>query len=331
MIINPYDNSLGKLKTYLERKYPHALERHILPLCIGIFDRLFKPISKNQAKKYLRKDKFPLFQTIEIETVNRCNGLCSFCPINKNVDPRPFRLMDEVLFSSIIKQLSDIEYRGSVGLYSNNEPLLDKRLFDFLKITREALPNATLYLFTNGSLLTVDNFKELMTYLDWITIDNYNDSLVLNQPIEEVYEYALSVPYQDKVNIYMRKENEILTNRSGQANNRTKKKNKLKSVCMYPFEQVVIRPDGKLSLCCNDATGKVTMGDLTKESLLSIWYGKKYTTVRENMLKDRNLNYLCKDCDIITPKVPAGTSFKIKNIAQMLKNNSQSERSNMKH
>ncbi|GMQ62625.1 radical SAM/SPASM domain-containing protein [Vallitalea maricola] len=318
MIVNPYTNTIGKIKSSLETKHPVAFEKYILPYSFILFDRLFNRTSKKRANEYLSQSQYPLFQTIEIETINRCNGTCSFCPINHNIDPRPFKLMDRELFVSIINQLKDIDYSGSIGLYSNNEPLLDKRIFEFLKLTRESLPKAKLYLFTNGSLLTVDKFEEIMKYLDWITIDNYNDNLILNDRVKEIYEYALSKPYQNKIHIYLRKENEILTNRSGQAKNRTKKKHKLKSVCLYPFEQVVIRPDGKLSLCCNDATGKVTMGDLTKDTLINIWNNDKYCTTRKNMLKDRSLNYLCKDCDLVTPKVPKGSSFKFKNIIKMI-------------
>lgn len=320
MIINPYNNGIGKLKSYFEHKHPVALEKYILPTSVFLFDRVFKFISKKTAKKYLSEDTFPLFQTIEIETINRCNGGCTFCPVNRHNDPRPFKLMDESLFSSIIQQLQSMNYSGSIGLYSNNEPLLDKRLFNFLQIARTALPLAKLYLFTNGSLLTIENFQELTKYLDTLIIDNYNDDLALNERIEKIHDYHSQNPTKAEVFIYLRKENEILTNRSGQANNRTKSKLKLKSACMYPFEQVVIRPDGKLSLCCNDATGKMTMGDLTKDTLLNIWNGEKYRDIRKKMIQNRSFNYLCKDCDVVTPKFESGSTFSIKKIFKMLAN-----------
>lgn len=316
MIINSYKSPIGKLKSYLERKHPAALERFILPGGILLYDRLFLLGSRRKAKKYLSQSTFPLFRTIEIETINRCNGVCSFCPINKNIDPRPFKLMDESLFTSIIEQLKDLNYAGSIGLYSNNEPLLDKRLFDFLQIAREALPEATLYLFTNGSLLTLDKFENLMKYLDTLIIDNYNDDLILNESTRKVYEYALSKPYKDKVQIYLRKENEVLLNRSGQAKNRSKNNFKLKSACMYPSEQVVVRPDGKISLCCNDATGKETMGDLTKDKLIDIWNNDKYFNTRKNLLENRNLNHLCKDCDAVITDV-IDSPLQLKNVLKM--------------
>ena len=39
---------------------------------------------------------------ISIETVNRCNGTCAFCPCNINDEKRPFKRMTEELFYSII-------------------------------------------------------------------------------------------------------------------------------------------------------------------------------------------------------------------------------------
>ncbi|WP_113673002.1 radical SAM/SPASM domain-containing protein [Vallitalea guaymasensis] len=331
MIINPYKNGVGKIKSYLEKKCPKALEKHILPRSVFVFDRLFTHKSKKLARKYLSMKEFPVFQTIEVETINRCNGSCAFCPVNKNNDPRPFKIMDESLLTSILTQLQEINYSGSFGLYSNNEPLLDKRLIDLLKRSREALPNAELFLFTNGSLLTIDKFIEIRKYLDKLIIDNYNDQLEANEKVKIIDDYNEKNPSDCKVFIYLRKENEVLTNRGGQANNRTSNKFKLKSSCMYPFEQVIVRPDGKLSLCCNDATGKITMGDLTKERLIDIWRGEKYQNLRKMMLKDRSLHQMCKNCDVVTPKFASGSTFHIKNIFKMLANKNTAPKNKRLH
>ncbi|MDD3151218.1 MAG: SPASM domain-containing protein, partial [Candidatus Gastranaerophilales bacterium] len=247
----------------------------------------------------MEQPSFPLFDWIEIETLNRCNNDCSFCPVNRHVDPREFKKMDDELFNSIIMQLKDLDYAGNIAIYSNNEPLMDKRLVDFLKIAKENLPKANHFLFTNGTLITVDKFVEIMKYLDKLTIDNYNDDFVLNPPVKEISNFIKQHPeYQDKVVIDMRKKNEILSSRGGQANNR-KNIYHLKSKCVLPFIQVIIRPDGKLSLCCNDALGDMTLGDLTKENLIDIWRGKKYTGIRKALLESRQNIDLCKNCDSI--------------------------------
>ena len=60
---------------------------------------------------------------------------------------------------------------------------------------------------------------------------------------------------------------------------------------------MVIRPDGKISLCCNDALGQMTMGDLTQEKLIDIWRGEKYVELRNDLLKSRKNVKLCYNCD----------------------------------
>lgn len=303
MIINLYDSRIGKAKGFLENKYPKTFEQYIMPGCISVYDKLMLFKSRKRAKSFLTKVNVPLFKTIEIETINRCNGSCSFCPVNKFSDPRPFKMMDENLFLSIIKQLVDINYRGSIALYSNNEPLLDKRILDLLQIVKEYLPNNCLYLFTNGKLLTNEKLDELMTYVDKLIIDNYNDNLLLNNEVNAAYNYAVDKSYKERITIYLRKENEILLNRSGQANNRSKNIFKLKSACAYPFEQMVVRPNGEVSLCCNDATGKMTLGNLNNDNILDVWNGHKYNMVRRNLTNNRALNPLCANCDVVLTEV----------------------------
>lgn len=61
---------------------------------------------------------------------------------------------------------------------------------------------------------------------------------------------------------------------------------------------MIIRADGKISLCCNDALGKYTLGDVNESFIREIWNGKQYTKIREEMKMHvrKNLN-LCRNCD----------------------------------
>ena len=142
-------------------------------------DRSGDFVVKNAIKNFLTADPIPDFYTIEIETYNRCNNICPFCPVNRNDDPRKPHFMDENLFNSIIDQLHHMDYRGYISLFSNNEPLLDKRIFRFIEIAKEKLPNAKHALFTNGLLLDVEKFLHLVNHLDLLIIDNYDDNFNL--------------------------------------------------------------------------------------------------------------------------------------------------------
>ncbi|MDL2316686.1 hypothetical protein LJC59_06360, partial [Desulfovibrio sp. OttesenSCG-928-A18] len=209
----------------------------------------------------------PLFSRIEIETVNRCNGACEFCPVNRNEPQRPYARMTEDLFSNILGQLADLQYRAGLSLHSNNEPLLDKRLPEFAAQARARLPQAFIKMFTNGTLLSLDLFRTLLPSFDRIFINNYKDSPEMHPNVQEIHDYCKS-PEGEKliknktVVIQLRNPSVVLSSRGGNAPNRKAPVRPPSVNCIYPFRQFVIRPDGRASLCCNDALGQMTMGDL---------------------------------------------------------------------
>lgn len=127
-------------------------------------------------------------QEIEIETINRCNGICPFCPVNVNEPQRPYAKMSEQLFKKIIDDLEKDNYSGKISLFSNNEPFLDERIESFIQYAKTHLPNARHAMYTNGTLLTLNKFLNVIQYLDWLCIDNYNDAQEVNGPLKEVYD-----------------------------------------------------------------------------------------------------------------------------------------------
>lgn len=239
-----------------------------------------------------------LFNHVEIETINRCNGICSFCPVSRGNDTRAEAYMTDELFGSIIDQLEEIGYTGRLALFSNNEPLLDERIVERARYARAHLPGARLHLFTNGTLLTIEAFSGLMESLDEMVIDNYNQELKLIAPVKKIVEYCeLHEEYKGRVSVTLRKPHEILTSRGGDAPNRKDIMEFADDTCVLPMKQLIIRPDGKVSLCCNDPLGKYTMGDLTKNRLLDVWYGKKFLRVRELLYEGRGKVGNCRYCD----------------------------------
>lgn len=252
------------------------------------------------VKEYVHevKDETPLFKLVEIETINRCNGVCEFCPVNIHDDPREKHIMSEELFYNIVGQLEQLNYKDRISLFSNNEPFLDKRILEFSKYMREHLPNAKIHMFTNGTLLTLEKFITIVKYVDELIIDNYTQDLRLIKPAEDIKAYCEEHPELiEKVSIVLRKPKEILTSRGGMAPNRKEQEEYPDVTCAFPFQQLIIRPTGQVSLCCNDALGKYTLGDLTKESILDVWYGEKYKNVRRAIAEGRKNVDICKTCD----------------------------------
>ena len=296
-IINPYQEGLiKKIKDFI--KFVLIKTRSIVFLT---------DIAANHYASAL--PKMPL--TIEVETVNRCNSDCSFCPINYNNDPRPYQKMQMELIEKIANDLANINYDGILGLHSNNEPLTDRRIVEICALFRKKVPLAYINIWTNGIMLNYELYVQLFdTGLDELLIDNYDDGLHLIKSVAKLLEEIEKnnnphlKEYKRKTRIILRKKNEILTNRGGIAPNKPVEVFKEYNIyethsCAYPFTQMVIRPSGEVSLCCQDAFGQVTLGDLKTESILDIWHGEKFEGVRMALQQHgRKEIKLCSKCDV---------------------------------
>lgn len=280
LIINPYKNTKG-----LSYDYNQSYE--------------IRTMINDYAKQLFVEQK--RFDCIEIETYNRCNGVCEFCPVSVKNESREEMLMTEELFKKIIDELQELNYDGKIALFSNNEPFLDGRIIEFQKYARNRLPKAFFYLYTNGTVFTLNKFIEIVDYLDEIFIDNYNQNLDLIPNVKRIVEYCEEhIELKSKVTVMLRKPKEVLTNRGGDAPNSSICEGKFgKDSCVLPFRQLVIRPDGKVSLCCNDPLGKYTLGDLSCEKIIDVWYGEKYRKLREKIVLGRENIDKCKGCDTV--------------------------------
>lgn len=260
--------------------------------------------------RILRRNPERVFSSVEIETINRCNSTCSFCPVNKRNDPRPRAYMTEELFGKIIDDLASIGYGGKLALHSNNEPLLDESIVERVRQARARLPGAFIFIYTNGTRLSVDLARQLIEAgIDMIRIDNYSDRLKLHRNIRQLVEAFKRPPdaaHADKIRIVIRRLNEVLSNRGGEAPNKPPAQDQSyryyeSASCRYPFDQLVIRPDGKVSLCANDAYGQVTLGDTARQSLLEIWHGDNYRRLRDELTTNGRRHLpVCNRCDVHT-------------------------------
>lgn len=286
----PQEYIIDEFSTMSEDEYISGIQKK---------DKIFRKYIELYINQIVKKQEFPLFNKIEIETYNKCNNTCSFCPVSVAHDKRIPHLMDRKLFNSIINQLSQINYHGIISLYSNNEPLLDNRIPEFLRLTRKKLPNAFILLFTNGLLLTLESLQTLLDNTNFLYINCYIKDKTIPNRIKQVQKYLIqnNIP-QHKVEIHLRNKMEHLSNRAGNAPNRVYAAH-LTSKCILPFSQMVIRPDGKVSLCSNDAYGKYTLGDLTQETLMQVWNGKSFKTLRLQIENGRAGHPTCKNCDML--------------------------------
>ena len=145
---------------------------------------------RRQQRKYINyfysQKEAPHPVVVNLETVNRCNGKCEFCTANIYAEKRPYLKMPEEMYYSIIDQLHDWNYKGHLTLYGNNEPWLDKRIVEFHKYAREKLPEAFIFMSTNGLLLDVKKVKAIVPYLNQLIINNYCLNMKMHDNVKEI-------------------------------------------------------------------------------------------------------------------------------------------------
>lgn len=245
---------------------------------------------------------------VEIETIDRCNGKCGFCPVHAGADQRPFMKMSDKLFEKTINELVDIRFDGVLSLFSNNEPLMDSKIVERTAYAKKMLPNAFHLMYTNGDLLVnnklevfAEKFEALANNLNILIIDNYSADNKLTPKIQALYNQYRNE--YDNVYIWMRRIDEVFNTRGGHAPNRDKIKSNLKSPCVLAFHYMYIRPDGVVPLCCQDALWKgPKLGDVSKSSIMDVWNGEAYKKLRDHYKNGgrRSELSICKDCDFVT-------------------------------
>ncbi|MCM1559151.1 MAG: SPASM domain-containing protein [Butyrivibrio sp.] len=292
------NNFGGKLVWYFRVNHPGFSSK----LALQTADFLYRRNNLNYIKKFMAKKEIPLFQQVMIETVNRCNGKCSFCPANVGSEVRPFKKMDEALFYKIIEQLKDLNYAGAIYLNVNNEPFIDTRILTFAGCIKKEIPKAKVNIITNGTLLTKEKMVAAAECIDNMVINDYGGGYELSDAIKEVYEHVCANAEKfAKINILINRRygDEVLATRAGAAPNKPKKTFSINSPCIYPFTDLVIFPDGKVGICCNDCFEVGGFGDVNIENLYDIWKNDKFRDLRKKMCMGRESYPFCKECDVV--------------------------------
>lgn len=240
----------------------------------------------------------PLFRNVFVETRSRCNAACSFCPTNKNADPRPEIHLAFDALSIIASQLNDLSFSGTLHLFCNNEPLLDPHIVETVQTFRSACPGAEVKILTNGAFLSLDLVDDLFgSGLDVLVINNYTNGKLLIRPVRELLNQAKQFHTRD-IRLSMRKLTEVLTSRAGQAPNKANPAEGFDGFCALPFTDFVISASGEVRQCCFDALEVSKIGDVRREPLKEIWLGSNLQSVREDlMLRGRKGLALCATCD----------------------------------
>jgi len=75
-----------------------------------------------------------------------------------------------------------------------------------------------------------------------------------------------------------------------------KRKKKIRNGCWRAFSGAVITVDGEVLPCSYDKNGEFSFGNINKQPLVEIWHNEKATRFRQQLLTDRKVFAICRNC-----------------------------------
>lgn len=311
------------------RRRISPVKRKMKAFC-GIDVTPFRCVRKNHFRDDLDNDKAREFfkQTVnmvEIEVFSFCNRKCWFCS-NTYVDRHSENIfMHESLYSKIISNLKEIDYSNHISYSRYNEPLADKIILNRLREAREALPNATLRINTNGDYLEQNYLEELyeaglrhlniQVYLPGKT--EYTDEVAARYAVSMIKRFSLpyrfrfkkpgewleyNLDYRDMaIRLYARNFVANGTDR-GKIVDSIESDAIRKSPCLIPFHDLYIDYNGKVVPCCNIRSdwpdhSEYVLGDLSKEeSIFSVFTSTTIVSWRKVLINYDGKEPPCDSC-----------------------------------
>lgn len=268
-------------------------------------------------------------KSILIETSNKCQGQCLFCPYSTIRHHEKPIFMDFVRYQEIINEIANYDVKR-LTLFNNNEPLLDSRIYDFLQYAHKKMSNIEITLSTNGRLLTEDILIKLkksgLTYL-YISIPTVNEKNyknIMGNDVTEILSLLNSINDKEiikmiriavpKTKYYNLDElNEKLSKylicswdleykenwNIDEAFNVIVDEEKYLGPCDRPLDQMVISSNGDVIICCRDWRYENVVGNIYTDSIYNIWHSNKMKKLQRLIIEQKYDDIdCCKDCNM---------------------------------
>jgi len=267
---------------------------------------------------------------VQIQTIDACNARCIMCP-HKSIE-HTGKAIDDDLFIRIVDQIAEQVGTGlvsemvKVDLFFQNEPLIDRKLFERARYVREKLPLSYLICFTNGLLLPklkqqiIDSdFNKLYFSLYGYDVQSFNrlTGLKISQDkfmemIAAMLEIERSGRLRTIISPSWRHVNGrmVLFDYSSRAGFYSKKilHSQIRGCTRArAYNWLHFHADGEMVLCCMDWQKETVFGDIKQQSLGEILnsesYRKLLLQVRGNVESKRG--FICKRCEwaVVEPRL----------------------------
>ena len=260
---------------------------------------------KIQLYKYDER-MLPLPTEIEISESGTCNRTCSFCPRSAPDFEDKKEFISNALHEKLCLELKEVNYKGTIRYSGFVEPLIDKNIFNLVKMVRTYLPKSNIEMVTNGDPLNLKRLNKLFeSGLNKVLISAYDgkeeatklENLCKSANLNESQYIVRHRYYSEDQDFGI-----TLSNRAGLMENAEYKinalKEPLKNPCYIPSYTFFLDYQGDVLMCPHDWGKKVILGNLNNEKFIKIWFSKKSIGIRK-MLNNANRNFMpCNICDV---------------------------------
>jgi len=248
----------------------------------------------------------PLPSVVEISESGTCNRTCSFCPRSAEDYKDIKEFISTELIEKLAKELAIFNYQGLFLFSGFVEPLLDKNIYNLIKIVRKYLHKARIEMVTNGDALNKERAKKLFeSGLTTLLISIYDGKKEANDMKQMLEEAKIPKEKYEIRHRYLSENDDFgitLSNRSGMMDNAKYQiaslKEPLKKKCFYPHYTFFMDYTGEVLICSHDWGKKYVVGNLKDEKFIDIWLNQKFQMARKRLENaDRNFSP-CDVCDV---------------------------------
>jgi len=197
--------------------------------------------------------------------------------------------MSRGVFVKVLERLKEIDYSCIVDYSLYNEPLLDERLPEFVKLTKEALPKSIVRIYTSGDYLVPELAQTLIdagVSVFSVTQHDRDEKVFMRkmQPLINQFPGHIMLNCLHDV---------PLCNRGGAIEVENPQ---IIDKCPTADGNLTITYTGDVLLCCNDYFRQHVFGNIMEESIRDIRKKENFSRIRKEVRKGIVKLDICKRC-----------------------------------